>query len=365
MLYGYNQVNGRGRPTEDRIVFKKLAEDCDLFAVFDGHAGSAVVRHTVDLLPKRIQAAIEAAGGPVILRNLKGLADLLRQAFLDHDKELARSASKMRDSGSTATVVIVTATHIVFAYCGDSPAFMINPFTGAILKEIGKHEPALLGETERIKAAGGTVEIDEYGVPRVDGALMVSRAFGDFSLKWPEGKPPPFEADWTRMKVTAAPDVMVWERPSVGLLAIMSDGLVETNTNQLKPHAHVAKDIQVALKTATFNLMEAAKAVNANHVLQATTLDGMAPHQYDGDDLSLILVDVGQRNTIAAQAEGGGAAAAVAAAASAAAAAASQKPKTRKARHERRNKTAKRGAALPRLQVVASSPRISYVRQGT
>lgn len=338
MLFGHNQIDGRGRPTEDRIAIRKLFENCDLFAVFDGHSGSTVVRYTAEALPRRIQTAIENTGGvQSFLQNPAQLIPLLKSCFIEHDKDLARQTAKLKnDSGSTATVALVTPTHIIMAFCGDSPAFVINPFTGMILHEIGKHEPTLLSETERIKAAGGYIEIDEYGTPRVDGALMVSRAFGDFTLKWPEKADPPFESDWSKMKITADPDIVIWQRPQVGVLAIMSDGLVETPTNALKPTAQVGRDIYVSLKASNYDLTKAATITNNRHKLANTV--GNEP--YDGDDLSLVLVDVGLKEANVVQAAGGAAIAAAVAATQAQTQAV--RVKSRKARGGRRNKTGKK-----------------------
>lgn len=311
-------------------------DGCDLFAVFDGHSGSGVVRYTVEALPRRIQVELERRG-QAILQTPHELVALLTRCFLEHDKDLARNALKVRDSGSTATVALVTPSHVILAYCGDSPAILINPFSGMIQHEAGKHEPTLLKEAERIRAAGGTVEIDEYGTPRVDGSLMVSRAFGDFSLKFPDLAAPPFEADWARFKVTAEPDVVIWPRPLLGVLAIMSDGFVETNTNALKPLAQVGKDIQVALKDSAFNL-NAATALLATRHMEAAARSSPGP--YDGDDLSMILVDVGlqESNETTKNLVGGGGSAAVALAAASSA----TRPKTRKARAGRRNRTGKK-----------------------
>jgi len=294
MLYGKAQVNGRGRQppsTEDRICFKKLMEQCDLFAVFDGHSGAGVVRYTVEHLPGRIKAALEA-GGPDILKNTELMQSILKKVFIEHDKDLAKNFSKVGDSGSTASVGLITPTHVVVAYIGDSPCFLMNPNTGLILPggEMGKHEPTLAGENARIMRAGGTVEIDEMGVPRVDG-LMVSRAFGDFSLKFSNISKPPYDSDWTQMKVTAHPDCIVWERPESGLLALMSDGLVDTDTTALKPLQQVAADIFKSLKDTHYDLPKSAVATVKAHV--AASVAG-SRDSYEGDDLSLLIVDVGR-----------------------------------------------------------------------
>jgi len=261
-------------------------EGCDFFAIYDGHSGYEVANQCKAILYKQIQEAIRVAG-PDVLNRKDEMATLLKRVFIEHNKYLASIIDTLDDSGSTATVALVTPTHIYLAYLGDSPCFMMHPQTGRILEEMGKHEPSLAVETARIQAAGGFVEIDEYGIPRVDGMLAVARAFGDFSLNW-KGKVPPAGADWTKMKVTAHPDVMVWERPGVGVLALMSDGLVESETVTLKPLAQVAHDIQKGLEATGYNLKGAADKVLGEHVRA-----GSRGRKYSGDDLSLILVDVG------------------------------------------------------------------------
>jgi serine/threonine protein phosphatase PrpC len=342
MVYGSFQLDGRGRPTEDRITSLRLSERCDLYAVFDGHSGAGVVKATVDLLPRKIHAALEAAG-PQVLEDLPRIKAILEKAFVEHDKDLAKNIARLNDSGSTASVALLTPQHIVVAYLGDSPVCLLDPRTGLVLKEAGRHEPTLAGETERIKAAGGTVEIDEYGTPRVDGALMVSRAFGDFSLKFDPERPPPFESDWSRLKVTPFPDVVVWERPEAGVLALMSDGLVETESAALKPIAQVAQDIRAAAAANAFNLQKTAEQVVLRHMQESVrAAGGGPPSSYDGDDLSMILVDVGRRDLKSVAAAGGGGAAAQAAAAAKIATFLSNRARTRKGKGGRRNKTGKK-----------------------
>jgi serine/threonine protein phosphatase PrpC len=288
MLYGTAQINGRGRrppSTEDRISIEVLLDGCEYFAVFDGHSGPEVANLCKAELPGRLRNALNAAG-PDVLKHLEGVKQILQRTFIEFNKHLASPSiiKTLDDSGSTATVGLVTPTHIIMAYLGDSPCFILDPATGHILQRMGKHEPSDAGEVERIQAAGGTVEVDEHGIPRVDGALAVSRAFGDFSLSMKGGKLD-FAADWTKMKVTAHPDVMVWERPIHGILAIMSDGLVEGDTTLFKPLEEVSRAIYDGLVTHTNDLNGAAKYVVNHHTKQHP--------RYDGDDLSLILVNVG------------------------------------------------------------------------
>ena len=296
-------------------------EGCDFFAIYDGHSGAKVAQLSKTMLYKQIQEAIHTAGSGVLSRQEEMMA-LLKRVFIDHNKYLASVIQTLNDSGSTATVALVTPTKIYMAYLGDSPAFMMHPQSGLILQEMGRHEPSLAEETARIKAAGGFVEIDEYGTPRVDGMLAVARAFGDFSLNW-KGNVPPAGADWTKMKVPAHPDVMVWDRPPTGLLAIMSDGLVETDSATLKPLAQVAHDIKKGLEGSAYNLKRTADAVLKEH---------MGVGQYEGDDLSIILVDVGVGGEEAAPPMTGGQRL--------------QKPPTRKAKGKRRLRTEKQNRLI-------------------
>ena len=287
MLYGTAQVDGRGRPSEDRIAVRDLSGGARLFAVFDGHSGTGVVNELVNGFITKLQTAYSTLTSPA------QIPDMFMSQFITEDKFLAQNVRK--DSGSTATVAIVTDTHIYMAYAGDSPAILFDPTTGTMLKEMGKHEPTLEAENNRIVAAGGTVEIDEQGTPRVDGSLMVSRAFGDFSLKFTGA--PPMDADWTKFKVTAAPDVEIWERPAQGVLALYSDGMVETRHGSLKANAQVAVELKDALTLKGFNLVGAAKASIEAHIAEdlsiSANLVSTSIRRYTGDDLSVILVAVG------------------------------------------------------------------------
>jgi len=260
-------------------------DGCDYFAVFDGHSGPEVANRCKSELAARLRSALTSAG-PDILLDQERIKILLQTTFIEFNKYLASPGTikTINDSGSTATVALITPNHIILAYLGDSPCFMLDPATGHILQRMGKHEPSDAIEVARIEQAGGFVEVDESGIPRVDGSLAVSRAFGDFSLSMKGGKLD-HSADWTKMKITAHPDVMIWERPVQGILAIMSDGLVEGDTTLFKPIEEVSRGIYDGLVEHSNNLNATAKYVVQSHTK-------MHP-RYDGDDLSLILINIG------------------------------------------------------------------------
>ena len=138
---------------------------------------------------------------------------------------------------------------------------------------------------------GGTVTTDAGDAPRVDGCLMVSRAFGDFSMKFANGNRPTeseWAADWSSgFRVVSDPDIVVITRPAGGaLLAIYSDGLVETlDGDKYRSYEDVVQGI-VAEYKGPDTLEQCAKRCIDKQV--AVFVDD--PADYKGDDITLVLV---------------------------------------------------------------------------
>ncbi|KAJ1442400.1 PPM-type phosphatase domain [Sesbania bispinosa] len=84
------------------------------------------------------------------------------------------------EGGSTAvTAILINCQKLVVANIGDSRAVLCK---NGVAKQLSvDHEPNT--ESEDIKNRGGFVSNFPGDVPRVDGQLAVSRAFGDKSLK--------------------------------------------------------------------------------------------------------------------------------------------------------------------------------------
>ena len=80
-------------------------------------------------------------------------------------------------SGSTAVVALVTpAFELIAANVGDSR--IVLSANGEAIPLSTDHKPTVAAETARIRQAGGFVEAG-----RVNGALALSRAVGDFEYK--------------------------------------------------------------------------------------------------------------------------------------------------------------------------------------
>ena len=289
--YGIAERDGRGRPSEDRYAKKDIPElSISMFAVFDGHGGSFTAEYAKDNLLNRIETRIKHKDGTPNTSTNR-IKDLLHHSFIAFDQELyviqsekTSTSGAVDDSGSTATVAVITPTDIIVAYIGDSRCILMQRGTGSLLSEIGNHLPSNPKETERILAAGGKV-VDDNGTPRVSG-LMISRAFGDFSIKFNKSVTDVTEIDWTKLKITPDPDVAVWERKSNTILALCSDGFLEREKQDLKNNKEVAYDLNVALTMYNNDLEMAVKTAIDNHI-ESQTVNGKP---YDGDDVTLMLI---------------------------------------------------------------------------
>jgi len=304
MKTGIGKVDGRGRPSEDRSFIRELPGGILIAGVFDGHSGLFTVNFTLNFLPVALAELVQRVNpdDEGVMRSG------IRNAFIEHDKKLAKQgALSYRDSGSTCTVAIITPKRVYMAYLGDSPACVFHPKTGELYGSIEKHDPSGGVERARIYRNGGNVTTDPGDAPRVNGCLMVSRAFGDFSMKFKNGNKPTEEewaADWTTdFCVVADPDIVVIPRPAGGgVVAIYSDGLVETpDGDHYKDYPQIVKGIMGA-----YGGEEALEAC-AKTCIQAQVNSFVTdPKEYSGDDITLVLIQLPA--TVSAPAIGGGAA---------------------------------------------------------
>ena len=320
MRTGVWAIDGRGRPSEDRSFIQDVSGEFLIAGVFDGHSGSATVDLTIKHFPEKLAELVRTAGN-----NEQALRTGLHNLFIDHDKFVAKQgALHYRDSGSTATVAIITETHCYIAYIGDSPAFIFDPDTGSVISSIGKHNPDRHDEKGRIEKNGGYVSAEEDDAPRVDGCLMVSRAFGDFSLKFKNAKAPEFEKDWSKdFRVVATPDILVINRPTRGALLICSDGLVDTPEGTFRSSNEIGSEIFKLSPGLPGDLTAVAKQLIENQI--KVFADTQA--NYTADDITVVLVDFSK-----AQQKGG-------------------VPLTRKMRRRRRAHT-KRTQGLPKTFMI-------------
>ncbi|KAL1539725.1 protein-serine/threonine phosphatase [Salvia divinorum] len=208
-------------------------------AIFDGHGGREASEMASAMLSSYflINAAFMAYNHefnktqcsllrtqPVIDRHLfrSVLEEALLRTIQDIDSEFSKQAlEKGYVSGSTAAVALLFEGQLLVANVGDSKALLCSKY-GDSTEEVSveeltrDHHPDREDEKTRIEAAGGFIV--QYGVPRVNGILALSRAIGDVYLK--------------RFGVTAEAEVTSWKAftPENSYLVVASDGVFETLT---------------------------------------------------------------------------------------------------------------------------------------
>jgi len=180
------------------------------FAVFDGHGGTKTSRHlSRELIENVVQTPAFSEGK---------LGEAIEVGFAATDSHLALQAKAATgvDDGACACTVWLRGDCLIVANVGDSRAVLSSG--GKAVPLSNDHKPNRPDERRRILSHGGFVQT--LGVPRVNGVLAVSRAFGDCTLK-------PY--------ITAAPEIAEVELGSVGedeFVLVASDGLWDVFSNQ-------------------------------------------------------------------------------------------------------------------------------------
>ena len=164
------------------IIYNKAMEDkghftmyvnsdfnSHLISLFDGHGGSCVSSY--------LQANISKVFKSKLIKH-NTTARALFNTFLSLDKQLR--LLNIVNMGSTGTCVYITkennANIIYCANIGDTRCVLISP--SKVERLSCEHRASEKKEKQRIENSGGVVLNG-----RVNGRLMLSRAFGDFELK--------------------------------------------------------------------------------------------------------------------------------------------------------------------------------------
>ncbi|XP_030532558.2 probable protein phosphatase 2C 49 [Rhodamnia argentea] len=155
------------------------------YGVFDGHGGaeaSAFIRKNV------IRVFFDDAKFPqsseVDDSYLGEVENSLRKAFLLADRALADDASVSSSSGTTALTALILGRLLMVANAGDCRAVLCR--RGEAIDMSQDHKPIYPSEQRRVKELGGFVD-DGY----LNGVLSVTRALGDWDMKFSRGSPSP------------------------------------------------------------------------------------------------------------------------------------------------------------------------------
>ncbi|KAG2321006.1 hypothetical protein Bca52824_014219 [Brassica carinata] len=228
--FGFSLVKGKANhPMEDYHVanFINIQDhELGLFAIYDGHMGDTVPAYLQKHLFSNILKEGEFWVDP--RRSILKAYEKTDQAILSNSSDLGRG-------GSTAvTAILINGRKLWIANVGDSRAVLYRG--GTTMQMSTDHEPR--AERSSIEDRGGFVSNLPGDVPRVNGQLAVSRAFGDKGLKTHLSSEP----DIKQANVDSQTDILV----------LASDGIWKVMTNEEAMEiVRRVKDPQKAAKELT------------------------------------------------------------------------------------------------------------------
>ncbi|KAI4349782.1 hypothetical protein L6164_010338 [Bauhinia variegata] len=167
----------------------KFPKPSAFYGVFDGHGGpeaAAYIRKNVMRLFFEDVSFPQTSEVDIIF--LQEVESSLRKAFLLADSALADDCSVSSSSGTTALTALIFGRLLMVANAGDCRAVLCRKGEAIDMSE--DHRPIYPSERKRVEELGGYVD-DGY----LNGVLSVSRALGDWDMKFPRGSPSPLIAE--------------------------------------------------------------------------------------------------------------------------------------------------------------------------
>ena len=126
-------------------VKKIISKEYTIISVFDGHGGSETSEYLKNTLPNRCKIAIDLLPD---LNDPDLIANILETEFINIDNEVT-TPMRMKFTGSTGVMCVITNTHVIVANVADSPAILFNSY-GVKLNETTVHNCDNPLEEERI-----------------------------------------------------------------------------------------------------------------------------------------------------------------------------------------------------------------------
>ncbi|XP_041001314.1 probable protein phosphatase 2C 13 [Juglans microcarpa x Juglans regia] len=158
------------------------------YAVFDGHGGPDAASY---MKKNAIRLFLEDADLPqtsdIDAIFLEELENSHRKAFLLADIALANECSVSSSCGTTALTALILGRHLLVANAGDCRAVLCRK--GVAVDMSQDHRPSSIPERLRVEELGGYIN-DGYL-----NDLSVTRALGDWNLKFPPGSASPLIAE--------------------------------------------------------------------------------------------------------------------------------------------------------------------------
>ncbi|XP_074332776.1 putative protein phosphatase 2C 58 isoform X1 [Apium graveolens] len=202
VTHGFHMLRGKmGHGMEDFIVAenrKIYGHSLGLYAIFDGHSGRDVAEYLQSHLIGNILSQSDFWTHP---------KSAVSREYRATDADILENVVGSRGGSTAVTAVLIDGKKLVGANVGDSRAILCR--NGKAKGITIDHEP--LKEKKQVEKRGGWVIKLPGNIPRVDGQLAMTRAFGDKKLK---------------EHITAKPDVIFKKiDKEVDFLILASDGL--------------------------------------------------------------------------------------------------------------------------------------------
>jgi serine/threonine protein phosphatase PrpC len=270
--YGAAESIGKRLSQEDRCVavpslratFPDVlgpdSKDAALFAILDGHGGSATSELLAQMLPPAVAKALARSGASV--------QAAVAEACRDVETRLPDPVADEACSGSTACIVLVAsgdAPSVTCANVGDSRAVL---FRGGLPVPLSTdHRVSEPRERARILAAGGSITNN-----RLNGVLSVSRAFGDKEHKAQRGgemwgtvfsaDPCSAEPEFTQRELSVEDDFIV----------VACDGLWDVLSNEdvgcfLTRRLTASRDVAAAARGLVAKALEIGSSDNISAIV--------------------------------------------------------------------------------------------------
>ena len=145
----------------------KNNHNISLFAIYDGHNGKLVSEHLYKNFDK------------ILLSNLEKTNYQIRKSLIDSFQQINSNFEKnpeAKNTGSTATVILIDNNNLYCANVGDSQCYYISK--EKIIKLTKIHNCNDLKEVERIKKKNGIIFQN-----RIFGCINLTRTIGDIEFK--------------------------------------------------------------------------------------------------------------------------------------------------------------------------------------
>lgn len=255
------------------------------FGIYDGHGviyddgndANLASSFAANFLHKKL--AVQLAN--------KAPVDALIESYLELDKSLF--AQNMLD-GSTALTALFNANKLWLAWAGDSRAVVVR--NGQVIASTTDHKPDNPVERARIEHLGIPVETSPGStIHRIFG-LAVSRALGDFAIKY-----------FSKGAVTAVPDVQEVDLEPGDMVVMGCDGLWDVLNNDMVATFVASPLTETAVTVMAPQLPNSFNDGSNTHLMNlALLLRNLAFYNKSKDNISVMVIQYnGNKNVSSSQ----------------------------------------------------------------